>query len=247
MNEPRTTPGIPDPPLPFTGGRVPRDEAERRQVEWRVMAQYFVVPALAFAALAAGYALGWPWLLASGVLGLGLAAIGNGLLAVRERRLLFIRGGTLIRREYRYFIYAGPAALPFGLAITIGGLFLAVPATLFLAGTALSAMRAAALARPCLLLVPAGAGLLLQGLGFCIGFSREAASLRERIAIALLHLPAQLGGLILVALGAGLLALGLTEWLAPALFRAGFESVFGNPWPFDQVNISTISVAIISR
>jgi hypothetical protein len=232
MNDSRTTPGIPDPPLPFTGGRIPRDEAERRQVEWRVMAQYFVAPALSFAAVAAGISLGWPRLAATGVLGLGLSILANGLLAVRERRLLFIRGGTLTRREYRYFIYEGLAAVPYGLAITIAGTLLAVPAVLFLAGVEPEAMRAAVLARPHLLLIPGGSGLLLHGLGFCIGFGREAQSPRDRVAIALLHLPALLGGLILVALGGALLAIGLTEWLAPAVFRARFESLFGNPWPF---------------
>lgn len=232
MNDTRTTPGIPDPPLPFTGGRIPRDEAERRQVEWRVMAQYFVAPALSFATVAAGISLGWPLLAATGVLGLGLSILANGLLAVRERRLLFIRGGTLALREYRYLIYEGLAAMPYGLAIAIAGALLAVPAVLFLAGVEAEAMRAAVLARPHLLLIPGGSGLLLQGLGFCIGFGREAQSPRDRIAIALLHLPAQLGGLILVALGGALLAIGLTEWLAPAVFHARFESFFGNPWPF---------------
>ncbi len=189
-------------------------------------------PALSFAVLAAGLSLGRPLLAAAGLLGLGLSILANGLLAVRERRLMFIRGGTLTRREYRYFIYEGLAAVPYGLALAIAGTLLATPAVLFLAGVEPNAVRSAVLAGPHLLLLPGGAGLLLHGLGFCIGFGREAQSPRDRIAIALLHLPALLGGLILVALGTTLLAIGLTEWLAPAVFRARFESFFGNPWPF---------------
>jgi hypothetical protein len=227
-----TTPGIPDPPLPFTGGRIPASEAERAGVERRVMAQFFVAPALSFAALGGGFNLGWPRLAAAGVIGLGLTALVIGYLAVSERRLMFIRGNLRTLRQYRYFIYEGVAAVPYGLAFAVAGAVLVVPAVLFLSGTGLEFMRDAALARPHLALIPGGAGLLCNGLGFVIGFRRAAVSIGERIEIALLHLPAQLGGLILVALGAAALALGFVEWLRPEVFQQGFRVIFGNPWPF---------------
>jgi hypothetical protein len=228
------TPGIPDPPLPFTGGRIPASEAERRSVERRVMAQFFVAPALSFAALGGGFNLGWPRLAASGVIGLGLSALAIGILAVRERRLMFIRGGSMTPRAYRYFIYEGSAAIPYGLAFAVAGFTLGACGLLYLTGTAPGAMRDAVLARPHLALVPVGTALFLYGLGFVIGFRRAAGSAGDRIAIALTHLPAQLGGLILVVLGAAALALGLLEWLAPEVFRAGFSDYFGNPWPYDD-------------
>lgn len=228
-----TTPGIPDPPLPFTGGRVPATEAERRLVERRVMAQFLVAPALSFAALGGGFNLGWPRLAAGGVVGLGLSALATGMLAVGERRLLFIRGGSLTPRAYRYFIYEGSAAVPYGLAFAVAGLTLGACGLLYLAGTGPGAMRDAVLARPHLALVPVGGALLLYGLGFAIGFRRAARSAGDRVAIALAHLPAQLGGLILMALGAAAFALGLLEWLEPQVFRAEFREFFGNPWPFD--------------
>lgn len=226
-------PGIPDPPLPFTGGRFPASDAEHRQVERRVMAQYFVAPGLSLAALGAGFNLGWPRLGAAGVIGLGLSSLVIGALAIGERRLMFIRGGSLTPRPYRYFIYEGIAAIPYGLAFAIAGLTLGGCGLAYLAGTTVDALRAAVLARPYLGLLPAGAAMLCQGLGFVIGFRRAASSWGDRLAIGLTHLPVQLGGLILAVLGIAALGLGLTEWLAPQVFRAGFQDFFGNPWPFD--------------
>ncbi len=143
--------GIPDPPLPFTGGRIPASEEERTLVERRVVAQFIVAPTVSFAALLVGFYLDWPRVTAAGVFGFGLSAIWIGGLAAYERRLMFIRGGTMTLRQYRYFIYEGVAAIPYGLAI---------------------------------------------------------------------------------AWAAALLAIGVVEWLSPALFSQWFQSIFGSPWPF---------------
>lgn len=229
---PTRTPGIPDPPLPFTGGRIPADEAEWCFVERRVMLQFFVAPALSLAALGGGFSLGWPRLAAAGLVGLGLSGLLVAWFAITERRLMFIRGGTMTRREYRYFIYEGFAAIPFGLVFAIAGLAALAAGLLYLDGRSAAAMRDAVLTRPHRLLLPLGAGLACQGLGFLIGFSRAGISWRERVGVALLHLPARLGGAILLALGGGALFTGVVEWLQPEVFHAGFGRIFGNPWPY---------------
>jgi hypothetical protein len=212
---------------------VPVSEAERAFVERRVMAQYFVAPGLALAALGAGVNLGWPRLAASGWIGLGIAGLAVAWFAIRERRLMFIRGGSMTPRAYRYFIYEGVAAVPYGLAFAVAGLALVTSGLWYLAGTSAGAIRGALLAHPHRALLPAGAALLCYGLGFLIGFRRRASSFADRLAVALLHLPAQLGGLILCALGSAAFVLGLIEWLHPVLFRQQFQALFGNPWPFD--------------
>jgi hypothetical protein len=229
---PATTPGIPDPPLPFTGGRIPTDDAERRYVARRVMLQYFVVPGLSLAALGGGVNLGWPRLAATGLVGLGLSGLLVAWCVVTERRLVFIRGGSMTPRAYRYFIYEGAAAIPFGLAFAIVGAAALAAGLLYLDGMRAAAMRDAVLAHPHRLFLPLGAVLTCQGLGFLVGFSRPSASWRERLGVALLHLPARLGGAILIALGGGALAIGVVEWLQPESFGAGFAAFFGNPWPF---------------
>lgn len=221
--------GIPDPPLPFTGGRITRSVAERAFVERRVMALQFVAPALSFAALALGFSLAWPRLAAVGVLGLGLTGVAIGQFAVRERRLMFIRGGSMTPRAYRYFIYEGVAALPFGAAFAIGGLALLVPAAAFLLGMGVEAMRDAVLARPSLALVPVGVVLLCNGAGLVVGFRRPAESARDRLWIEILHFPARLGGAILVALGMAALMLGAFEMLSPDAFDAAWARVRDEP------------------
>jgi hypothetical protein len=40
--------------------------------------------------------------------------------------MMFIRGGSMTRREYRYFIYEGIAAIPYGLAYVSSGVCLIV-------------------------------------------------------------------------------------------------------------------------
>ena len=218
--------GIADPPLPFTGGRIPASEDERKLVERRVMTQFFVAPALSMAALVAGFQLGRPHLTALGVIGLGLGALWIGALAVGERRLMFMRGGMMVRREYRYFVYEGLAAVPYGLAVLVS------PALLFLGGTSLEQMRAAVLARPSVALIPLGTVLLFHGMGFLIGFVHRGGSKWQRAFGMLIDAPARLGGLILIAWAAALLAIGGVEWLRPGLFDQWFRSIFGHPWPY---------------
>ena len=227
-----TPPGIPDPPLPFTGGRIPSSKEERKFVERRVLAQFILAPALSFAALATGFNLEWPRLAAAGVIGLSLSALWIGYLAIREQRLMFIRTNTMTRREHRYIIYEGIAAVPYGLAYVVGGACLITPALLFLNGTSLERMRDVVLARPSLALIPIGALLLSHGLGFLIGFVRRSGSRWQRAFGMLLDAPARLGGLILIAWAAAALAIGLVEWFTPALFNQWFQSIFGAPWPF---------------
>ena len=224
--------GVPDPPLPFTGGRIPSSEEECKFVLRRVMTQYCIAPALAFAALLAGFNFGWPHLMAFGVIGLGLCGLWIGYLAVSERRLMFIRGGSMTSRVFRYFIYEGVAAVPYGLAHAVGGVCLIAPAVLFLGGTSLARMREIALARPGRLLLPLGVLLLCHGLGFVIGFTHRSGSWWQRVWAMLIDAPARLGGLILLVLAVAVLVVGGIEWFAPAQFNQWFELIFGNPWPF---------------
>lgn len=226
------THGIADPPLPFTGGRIAASPEERRLVERRVMAQFFVAPGLSMALIVAGFNLGRPRLAALGVIGLGLGALWIGLLAMRERRLMFLRGGSMTLRAYRYFIYEGRAAVAYGLAWVTGGVSLIAPAALFLGGTSLERMREVVLARPGLALIPVGGLFLFVGAGFLIGFVHRGGSLGQRAFAVLIDAPARLGGLILVAWAGVLLTIGAVEALSPELFNRWFESVFGNPWPF---------------
>jgi hypothetical protein len=225
-------PGIPDPPLPYTGGRIPASEGERRFVERRVRQQYIVAPALSFAALLTGFGLGWPWLAAAGVIGFGLTALLIGSRALVERRLVFIRGALWTPRPYRYFIYEGFAAVAYGLAFLAAAACLIAPAALFVHGTALERMREIVLARPGFALVPLGTALLFYGAGFLVGFGRRATSVGDRLWIEFLHLPARIGGSILIAWALAMVALGAVEWASPTLFHRWFQAVFGHPWPF---------------
>lgn len=228
-SQPEPAAGIPDPPLPFTGGRIPASTDERAFVERRVMALQFVAPALSFVALSLGFSLGWPRLGAMGVAGLGLTGVALGQFAIRERRLMFIRGGSMTLRAYRYFLYEGVAAVPFGLAFAIAGGCALAAAASFLLGAGVDAIRDALLARPSLALIPVGAFLLCNGMGFVIGFRRSAESAGDRLWLELLHLPARLGGAILVALGMAALLIGVFEFLQPDAFDRAWERVRDEP------------------
>jgi len=221
--------GIPDPPLPFTGGRIPASADERAFVERRVMALQFVAPALSFAALLLGFSLEWPRLAALGVAGLGLTGVALGQFAIRERRLMFIRGATLTPKTHRYFIYEGVAAVPFGSAFVITGVSTIVAAVVFLFGAGIDAIRDAVLTRPSLALIPVGSILLCNGLGFVIGFRRPAECAGERLWLGFLHFPALLGGVILVALGMAALTIGAFEWLQPEAFDRAWADLRDRP------------------
>jgi hypothetical protein len=224
--------GVPDPPLPFTGGRIPATDEERACVERRILRQFILAPAAAAALLLVGFSIGRPRVAAAGLLGFGLLGVWIGAQAISEGRLMFIRGGSMTLREYRYFIYEGLAAIPYGLAYVLGGLCLGAVATLVLGGATLARIRAVVLARPGYALVPFGATLFCYGLGFFVGFVRREGSVWNRAFSFLLDAPARLGGLILVVWAAATLWIGLVEWTNPPLFHRWFEVLTGNPWPF---------------
>lgn len=228
-SQPEPAAGIPDPPLPFTGGRIPASTDERAFVERRVMALQFVAPALSFVALSLGFSLEWPRLAAVGVAGLGVTGVALGQFAIRERRLMFIRGGSMTPKAYRYFIYEGVAAVPFGLAFAIAGGCAVAAAAAFLLGASVDAIRDAVLARPSLVLIPVGAVLLCNGIGFVIGFRRPAESGGNRLWVEFLHLPSRLGGAILVALGVAALLVGAFELLQPGAFDRAWERLRDEP------------------
>lgn len=226
--------GMPDAPLPFSGGRLPATPDELRFVERRVMVQALIGPGLSFAALLAGFNAGWHRLMAAGVAGFGLTALLFGWWAVTERRLFLMRTAMTVRRPYRYVIYEGPAAIAYGMAFIALGVAVVAVAGGFLAGMELGAIKRAVLARPGLALVPIGACLALYGLGFAIGFGSREGARAHRWFNTLLDLPARFAGLMLIALGAASLAIGLVDAADPAMFEQWFRSVTGNPWPFRE-------------
>jgi hypothetical protein len=178
-----------------------------------------------------GFHLSWPLLGAAGLFGLGATAIVIGGFAIAERRLVFLVRSLKGERR-RYVLYEGIAALPFGVSFVALGASVAALAGLYAMGHSLAALRDQLLARPGYALTPIGVILAAKGLGFLIGFSRRTDTLRERIGVALMNLPGRLGGLILFAVGAATLAVGLVECAAPEVFRHWFQSLTGNPWPF---------------
>lgn len=223
--------GIGDAPLPFDGGRIARSDEERALVKRRILLLYIIGPVLSFAALLGGFELDRPRLAAVGVVGFGVTGALVGVLAMVERRLMFIvrarRGET-----HRYVLYEGFAAVPLGLAYAVAGAAAIAAAAQFLLGASLQEMRDAVLARPGYALVPIGAFLAAHGLGFVIGFASRAGTNGPRVFNALMRLPVRLAGLILLVWGAGALAIGLLDLMNPESFRLGFEAMFGNPWPF---------------
>lgn len=223
--------GVADPPLPFEAGRFADPGAELASVRRLVLVFYLLAPVACAAAILAGFAVGRPAVIAAGAAGLGVLAVVVGVLAVVKRRLFFVVRSLRLDRT-RYVLYEGLAAVPFGLAWIVAGLTLAAGAAGFLVAGGALALRASLLERPGLALVPAGAFLLTQGLGFTIGFARRGGSRGERIGRWLLELPARLGGLVLVLLGTALLAAGLHEWAMPAAFDAAIAELARGRLPF---------------
>lgn len=219
------------PPLPFTAGRYAASEQELVRVRRRVWRLHLLAPLVSFIALAAGFHLGWPLLTAAGVVGFGVVACAIGAFAIAERRLLFYVRNYQSDR-YRHVLYEGLAAVPLGAALFAAGAWLIALTFFYLMGSTIEALRAAMLARPSLALVPLGVIMTATGLGFAIGFSHPARTMGQRLWLALLNLPARLGGVILLMQGAVVLAIGLLDWLSPATFDAGFQWIFENPWPF---------------
>ncbi len=219
-------------PLPFDAGRHPQTDSEIAQLRRRFGLLYVVAPAASLGMLLLGFHLSLPLLAAAGVIGLGATALALGALAIAERRLLFLVRSLKGERR-RYVIYEGFAAVPFGLSLIALGASLVALAALYLMGHSIASLRDQMLARPGYALVPLGFVLTAKGLGFLIGFSRPTRTPGEQVWVSLMNLPGRLGGLILFAGGAAALVAGLVEWAAPELFRHWFQSLTGNPWPFD--------------
>lgn len=219
------------PPLPFEAGRYAASAEELAEVRRRYSRLFFAGPLAGFAAVAAGFYLGWPALMAAGVIGFGLLGIAIGQFAIARWRLEFyVR--SYEGERWRYVIYEGVAAVPIGISYVAGGACLIVLAALFLLGHSPDALRDRMLARPSLALVPIGVVLAARGLGFAIGFSHRAQTLGRRIWLAFLNFPGRLGGVILLGLGALALAIGLLDWLVPDTFDRMFRALTGNPWPW---------------
>lgn len=223
--------GVADPPLPFEGGRQAVSDEEIARIRRRALVLYIAAPAVSAAALLAGFAQRRPAVAAAGAIGLGATAIVAGLLAMAERRLLFLARGLAMSRT-RHVVYEGLAAVPFGLSWVVAGATVVAAAVATLAGTGPFALRARIAERPALALVPAGAYLLATGLGLVIGFSRRTGTPGQRVAGWLVELPTRLGGALLAVLGALALAAGVVEWLRPAVFDAWLAEVAAGRLPF---------------
>lgn len=221
-----------DPPLPFSGGRFPASAAEAAQIERRIVALYFVAPLATIGIALTGFHLARPARLALGLAGLGVIVLAVGLLAALERRLLFF-ARSFMRRDARFVIYEGAAAMPFGLALAWVGLCVLALALASAAGVTPTRLRAAVLARPSLALVPLGLWFVLTGLGLVIGFvNHRREALARRALDALSDLTTRLAGAFVTAIGLALLAAGLVDAVSPPLFDAALRSLTGNPWPW---------------
>lgn len=220
-----------DPPLPFSGGRFPASAAEAAQVERRIVALYLIAPLAAAGAALAGFHLGRPAWLALGLAGLAAVAMAVGLLAVRERRLLFF-ARSFMRREARFVIYEGAAAVPFGLALAWAGTCALALVLAWVGGVTPLRLRAALLARPSLALLPVGLWFGLTGLGLVIGFADRRGTSARRVLHAVNDLASRLGGALVGLIGLALCGAGLADALSPALFDAAWRSLTGNPWPW---------------
>lgn len=220
-----------DPPLPFSGGRYPVSAAEAARVERRIVALYLVAPLAATAVALTGFHLARPAWLALGMAGFAAIAVAVGVLAVAERRLMFF-ARSFMRREARFVIYEGAAAVPFGVALAWLGLcaFALVLAWVF--GVTPAQLHDALLARPAFALIPLGLWFVLNALGLLIGFADRRGDLARRAMHAVQDLTTRLAGAVLGLIGAALLAAGVADAAAPALFDAACRSVFGQPWPW---------------
>jgi hypothetical protein len=220
-----------DPPLPFSGGRFPASAAEAAQVERRIFALYLVAPLAATGVALAGFHFARPAWLALGAAGLGAVALAVGLLAALERRLMFF-ARSFMRRDARFVIYEGAAAVPFGLALASVGLCVLALVLAWMIGITPEQLREALLARPGLALVPIGLWFALTGLGLVTGFADRRGPVARRALHALNDLTTRLAGVLVAAIGLALLAAGLVDAMSPALFDAAFHSLAGNPWPW---------------
>ena len=223
--------GPADPPLPFSGGRFPASAAEAAQIERRLVALYLVAPLVACGIALAGFHFGRPAWLAIGLAALGAVAVAVGLLAAVERRLLFF-ARSFMRRDARFVIYEGAAAVPFGAALAWVGLCVLALVLASTLGLTPGHLREAMLARPSLALLPLGVWFTLTGLGLLIGFADRRGPPARRMLNVLNDLTTRLAGVLLGAIGLALLAAGMADAVSPVAFDAAFRSLTGNPWPW---------------
>lgn len=226
-----TSAGPVDPPLPFNGGRFAASATEAARIERRIVALHLAAPLGATVIALAGFHFGRPAWLMLGLAGLGAMALAVGLLAARERRLLFF-ARSFMRRDARFVVYEGAAAVPFGLALAWVGLCVLALVIASAAGVAPTRLREALLARPSLALVPLGLWFALTGLGLVIGFAGRHAAPARGALHALNDLTTRLAGAMVATIGLALLAAGVVDAVSPSSFDAAFRSLAGNPWPW---------------
>jgi hypothetical protein len=150
----------------------------------------------------------------AGIMILAAAGVSAGAATAALRRVV-VPAPT---RRLVLLTFTGPAAVCSGVALAILGLTAGAVGILHATGTSAAGLKALVIARPGLVLAPAGATLLSHGLSYVVGFPEGRDPKGGRFWNALLSAPARLGGLILVVLGVAALALGAWELASPAAF-----------------------------
>lgn len=186
------------------------------------------LPALGLLSWIAGQRLGRTWLVDAGIFVLAAAAVLTGLACIAWRRVV------VLRRElsfgFKLVVYEGVPARLAGVAlITLGCAVAAVGAAHAMGVDALR-MREIVVARPGFALAPLGFALLVAGAAYMIGFAADLATGANPVLEVLYGVPQRLGGLILAAIGAAALALGLYELIEPAGFD-GLVNSLKRGWP----------------
>ena len=159
----------------------------------------------------------------AGVLLLAVAGIAAGGVTIALRRVVFMAP----TRRFVLLTWTGPAAVFSGASLVVLGVTAGAVAGLHLAGTNAAGLKTLVVERPGLALAPAGAALLSRGLAFVVGFPEARDPHGGGLWNALLSIPGRLGGLILVGLGGGALALGGWELLSPAAFDRAVAALAG--------------------
>jgi hypothetical protein len=181
------------------------------------------LPGAGLLALVAGVDRDWPRLADAGLLLLAAAGITAGGVTLALRRLVFLAR----TRRFVLRVWTGPGAVFAGVGLIVVGLMAGAVGVLHWAGTSAAGLKALVVSRPGLLLAPAGAAFSCQGLALLIGFPEARDPRGGGLWNALLSVPGRLGGLILLVLGAGALALGSWEILSPAAFDRAVASLAG--------------------
>ena len=175
----------------------------------------------------AGFNLDLPMVMDAGALSLAAAAVTSGLASIMTRRIVFLWPGW----RYRLVAWHGIASVLIGLAFLVLGLAAVLVVLAHLGGMSVDQIRDALVDRPWRALVPAGFFMLANGLAMIIGFEDGRDPHRSALWNLLMSIPSRLGGLIGIALGAGVLAVGWYELLQPRAFDDFIERLSqGWPW-----------------